>query len=309
MPELPEVNRVVNILKRTALGRRVEKVISTEDSIVYCDGIDNKQFEEEMTGRSILEAGRFGKVFYVRLDGEGRHPVMHLGMTGNVYIKGTNPAFYSSSPKKVDTSWPPRFMKFILRLSALPSDPEGVDPPEVVFVDARRLGRIRLCVDPLTEPPISNLGFDPILSMPPVSEFIEAVKKKNCVIKSLLLDQSFSAGVGNWIADEVLFHSRIHPEQKPNVLGEDVLTRLHEKIKYVCETAVGVDADSAQFPEGWLFKHRWGKGKDPHIILPNGEKAPIKFLTVGSRTSAIVPKVQKLYKVRVFHPSIVSCIE
>ena len=144
-------------------------------------------------------------------------------------------------------------MKFILKLSSVDDQPAL----EVVFVDARRLGRIRLCTEPLSEPPISNLGFDPILSMPLAEKFVEDIKKRKCTIKSLLLDQSFSAGIGNWIADEVLFHAGIHPEQKPNLLDRNTLLKLHEKIKYVCETAVSVDADASQFPEGWLFKHRW----------------------------------------------------
>ena len=51
-------------------------------------------------------------------------------------------------------------------------------------------------------------------------------------------------------------------------------------------------ADSDKFPEHWLFKHRWSKGKkNKQSSLPNGEK--ITFLTVGGRTSAVVPSVQK----------------
>lgn len=51
-------------------------------------------------------------------------------------------------------------------------------------------------------------------------------------------------------------------------------------------------ADSEKFPEDWLFKHRWGKGKKNQAsVLPNGNK--IVFLTVGGRTSAVVPAVQK----------------
>jgi formamidopyrimidine-DNA glycosylase len=51
-------------------------------------------------------------------------------------------------------------------------------------------------------------------------------------------------------------------------------------------------ADSEKFPEHWLFKHRWGKGKkNQPAVLPNGDK--ITFLTVGGRTSAVVPTVQK----------------
>lgn len=50
--------------------------------------------------------------------------------------------------------------------------------------------------------------------------------------------------------------------------------------------------DSEKFPEDWLFKHRWAKGKkNQSSILPSGEK--IEFVTVGGRTSAVVPAIQK----------------
>jgi len=67
-------------------------------------------------------------------------------------------------------------------------------------MDARRLARIRLCASPTKEPPISELGFDPILSMPALDDFSALVKRRTAPIKALLLDQSFSAGVGNWVA-------------------------------------------------------------------------------------------------------------
>jgi formamidopyrimidine-DNA glycosylase len=90
--------------------------------------------------------------------------------------------------------------KFILHVGPASSDNEGVT--EVAFLDARRLGRIRLCMTPLAEPPISKMGFDPILSMPDLTDFSKGVLKRTCPIKALLLDQSFSAGVGNWVAGE-----------------------------------------------------------------------------------------------------------
>lgn len=84
-------------------------------------------------------------------------------------------------------------------------DPEGNQRIEVAFRDARRLGRIRLCASPLLEPPISGLGFDPIHSMPALAEFSKLIeRRKGATIKALLLDQSFSAGVGNWVAGEDL---------------------------------------------------------------------------------------------------------
>lgn len=87
-------------------------------------------------------------------------------------------------------------MKFILHLR----DESTHEVTEIAFLDARRLGRIRLRNSPATETPISELGFDPILCMPSLDVFKPLVLKRSCPIKALFLDQSFSAGVGNWVA-------------------------------------------------------------------------------------------------------------
>lgn len=93
-------------------------------------------------------------------------------------------------------------------------------------------------------------------------------------------------------SDEILYHAKIHPEQYSNTLSDDQIKELNTAIHYVCTTSIDVLADSEQFPEHWLFKHRWGKGKkNQPSVLPNGDK--ITFLTVGGRTSAVVPAVQK----------------
>ncbi|KAL0950635.1 hypothetical protein HGRIS_007424 [Hohenbuehelia grisea] len=217
-------------------------------------------------------------------------PVLHFGMTGMLHVKGEKPTHYREAPKKISEDWPPRFMKFILHLSEKGSDDIVT---EVAFVDARRLGRIRLCASPMDEPPISELGFDPILSMPSVEDFQPLVTKRTCPVKALLLDQSFSAGVGNWVADEVLYHARVHPEQRCNTLSTEQLVAIHTQISEVCRQAVAVNADDSKFPENWLFKYRWGKGKKTHDLkLPSGAPATIKWITVGGRTSAYVAELQ-----------------
>lgn len=93
-------------------------------------------------------------------------------------------------------------------------------------------------------------------------------------------------------SDEIMYHAKLHPEQYSDTFSDAQLKQLHESMMYVCQTAVDVLGDSSKFPEEWLFMHRWGKGKkDAPKSLPNGEK--IIHLTVGGRTSAIVPSVQK----------------
>jgi len=80
---------------------------------------------------------------------------------------------------------------------------------EIAFSDARRLGRIRLVESPLDEPPISELGFDPILTMPLLDDFHTSLSKRTCPVKALLLDQSFSAGIGNYLAG-IFAHRQDH---------------------------------------------------------------------------------------------------
>ncbi|KAJ7923007.1 AtMMH-1 [Mycena leptocephala] len=291
MPELPEVNRAKNLINKVGRGKIIEKVETVEDTIVFA-GTTHDDFAKELTGRTVESAERYGKVFYLNLSGSGKMPVLHFGMTGMLQVKGELASYYKETPRTASTDWPPRFMKFILHLL----DTETGVTTQLAFLDARRLGRIRLCKSPLAEPPISELGFDPILSMPSIEEFKPLVLKRSCPIKALLLDQSFSAGVGNWVADEILYHARVHPERRSNALTDEQLIALHYQTSNVCEIAVSVDADDSKFPENWLFKHRWGKGKKvAHTLkLPTGEPATIKWITVGGRTSAFVVELQIL---------------
>ncbi|KAL1952308.1 hypothetical protein VTO73DRAFT_1457 [Trametes versicolor] len=293
MPELPEVERAAKLLREVAVSKTIVEVESAEDTIVFSE-ISHTEFAAELKGRVVEDAQRYGKVFYLTLSGEGRHPVMHFGMTGMLQVKGQLATYYRETPRKASTDWPPRFMKFILHIKG----PTDAETTQVAFLDARRLGRIRLCASPLTEPPISALGFDPILGMPIADDFKKGVRKRSCPVKALLLGQSFSAGVGNWVADEILYHARMHPEERCNVLSDEQLDALFKQTSEVCRIAVSVNADDSLFPEDWLFKHRWGKGKkEKHTLkLPDGKPATIKWITVGGRTSAYVAELQKLQR-------------
>ncbi|KZT43952.1 hypothetical protein SISSUDRAFT_977590 [Sistotremastrum suecicum HHB10207 ss-3] len=314
MPELPGISQFVEraaaLIRDTALNRKITEVESFPDEIVF-SGISHEEFAKDVKGRTLVDVGRYGKVFYLKLAGEGRHPVLHFGMTGSIQIKGQEPLEYVRRTKR--TSWPPRFLKFILHFEGTKDVPETA----LAFCDARRLGRIRLCNDPLKDPPISAMGFDPLINMPALDDFSSQVLKRRCPIKALLLDQSFSAGVGNWVADEILYHSHVHPEERCNSLNSKQVAELYHWTKQVCATAVGVNADSKKFPADWLFLHRWSKGAKTKesakagLLLPSGEKATIKFITVGGRTSAYVVELQRLggtsdvaEKVGLFSPSL-----
>jgi formamidopyrimidine-DNA glycosylase len=89
-----------------------------------------------------------------------------------------------------------------------------------------------------------------------------------------------------------LGRAKLHPEQYCNTFSDEQIGHLHESLTGVCKTACDLLADSSQFPEDWLMKYRWDKGKKGATNkLPNGAK--IEHITVGGRTSAFVPSVQK----------------
>ncbi|KAL8787146.1 MAG: hypothetical protein Q9213_002362 [Squamulea squamosa] len=211
-------------------------------------------------------------------------------MAGWWKIRGVETAYYKSA-KKEEPTWPPKYWKFTLETSDEPKS-------EHAFVDFRRFGRIRL-VDCAAEEmrnvsPLKDNGPDPVADKDILTEewLVQKLQSKHVPVKALLLDQANISGIGNWVGDELLYDAKIHPEQYSNTLSPAQMKQLHKSIHYVCSTAVNLLAESDRFPEEWLFKHRWSKGKkDAPQRLPTGAK--IKFVTVGGRTSAIVPSVQK----------------
>lgn len=278
MPELPEVERSRRLIEDVALGRTIVKAVCARDSIVY-DGVTPTKMRNTLKGRRVEAACRHGKQLWVELD-RRPWPLFHLGMTGAFHTPDAEPLQLESSGKRVDTSWPPRFTKIHLFLD---------DGGELVMTNARRLGRIRLREDPANEPPISDLGFDPLLELPPPAEFARALRDRSAVMKGLLLDQTFAAGVGNWIADEVLYQAKIDPRRKADSLSRAEALRTRTALKRVIERAVEVNATKTAFPRSWLFHRRWGKNSG--AVTAKGEK--IKHATIAGRTTAWVPAVQK----------------
>jgi formamidopyrimidine-DNA glycosylase len=156
------------------------------------------------------------------------------------------------------------------------------------MTNARRLGRIRLLQDPESEPPIAGLGFDPLLDLPSTPTIGGILSRRTAPIKAVLLDQSVFAGVGNWIADEVLYQAGIDPRRRAHTLPPEQVARLRAALRRVIHRAVAVDADSDRFPRTWLFHHRWGKTAGARTA-----RGQIAFHTIGGRTTAWVPAVQR----------------
>ncbi len=293
MPELPEVETSRRQVDRLLKGQRIVEVLPDYDDHIVFDQASPEAFQKALTGARVVGSGRRGKYFWLELD-RRPWPVFHLGMSGNVEVKkikkGAKTADFVkawggfklwSEGKRVESG--ARFLPFCrLRIVA-------ANGSEIAITDPRRFGRIRLANDPLREPPISRLGFDPLIDFPTARRLGEILAKRKAPMKAVLLDQTLFAGVGNWIADEVLFQAALNPHRLAKSLDPTEVARLRSKLLSVIKKSISVEANYDRYPKSWLFHHRWGKSKD----ASTSKKQKIVHDTIGGRTTAWVPSVQE----------------
>ncbi|XP_040959012.1 formamidopyrimidine-DNA glycosylase isoform X4 [Gossypium hirsutum] len=196
MPELPEVEAARRAIEENCLGKKIKRAIIANDSKVI-EGVSSLDFESALLGKTIVSAHRKGKNLWLHLDSPP-FPSFQFGMAGAIYIKGVAVTKYKRSAVKDNDEWPSKYSKFFVELD---------DGLELSFTDKRRFARVRLLKDPTSVPPISELGPDALFEPMTINEFTDSLSKKKIGIKALLLDQSYISGIGNWIADEVLYQN------------------------------------------------------------------------------------------------------
>ena len=278
MPELPEVERGRKLAEAVTAGRRIERVWCDDDPLVFA-GVEPARWRRTLKGKRVVAARRWGKQLWLELEAPP-HPLFHFGMSGGFKTPTSTPLQLKSGPREDTSVWPPRFVKIRLHLD---------DGGELAMTDGRRLGRILLREDPEREPPIAKPGFDPLLAMPSPKRFAELLRGRGGILKSLLLDQSFAAGVGNWIADEVLFQAGIDPRRRASSLNDAEVRRVRTRLRAIVRHAAEANADAFRYPRTWLFHRRWGKQGDARTT--RGER--IEHITIGGRTTAWVPDRQR----------------
>jgi formamidopyrimidine-DNA glycosylase len=278
VPELPEVETARRLATRVAVGRRIVGVWCAADHLVV-EGATPARVAAALRDRRVRAARRHGKHLWLELD---RRPwlLMHFGMTGGLQVPARRPLRLMSSRGRPSSAWPPRFVKLRLTFD---------DGGELAFADARRLGRIRLRDDPRRQSPLADLGFDALHELPASERFLALLRGRTAPMKALLLDQTFAAGVGNWIADEVLYQARIDPRRPARSLSVAEAGRLRRRLRGVLALAVRVGADSDRYPRSWLFHRRW----DHDPLARTADGAQIRWDTIGGRTTAWAPSVQR----------------
>jgi formamidopyrimidine-DNA glycosylase len=280
VPELPEVETVRRTIENALVGKKITEVEIVPDDIVL-KGISHNVVQQAIQNRTVTAAGRKGKYFWLELD---KKPWLfaHLGMAGWLREVG-EPTIrlreHGEAPME-DENGRPRFLKMMLTAE---------DGRKVAMTDGRRLSRIWLCESPDKDLAISKLGPDCFLDLPEAKEIHLKIMKKSAPIKATLLDQAVFAGIGNWIADEVLYVAGIRPSRLGSSLTFNEVEKLREAVKFVIEHAVKVGADKEQFPSSWLFHSRWGGKKGEDQV----DGQAIVREQIGGRTTAWVPTRQK----------------
>ncbi len=263
MPELPEVATYQKHFSHAALHQKVVSLEVYEPRMVR---VDTDALAEGVVGRTLVDTDRIGKHLLVKLDNDA-WLTLHFGMTGSLqYFRDRDEA--------------PRFTKLLF----------GLSDGWMAFRCPRILGRVGLTDDLEAFRKERKLGQDALKIS--LADFRERWSGRKGLVKPLLLNQAFVAGLGNWIVDEMLYQAHIHPETPANLLSEETITTLYEKMRYILETAVKHEARYEDFPQDFLVTYRWLDRKNHPLQQKNIER-----IVVGGRGTYYCPDEQLLPEV------------
>lgn len=247
MPELPEVETTTRGLQEKILGLTIKDVwtdLATTDKR-QSGAIANpryfKIFREEILGKKVLSVERRAKNILINLSGH-KTILIHLKMTGHlIYGK------YKYLEKK--NKWVPdehgplhdpfnRFVHVVFTFNR---------GKNLAFSDARKFGKITL-LDTATAHEtkhLSNIGPEPLDKNFNLEKLKERLNKKpNGKIKTVLMDQSIVAGIGNIYSDEVLWRAGVNPERKVSKIKPEELKLMFKAVKETLAKGIDFGGDS-----------------------------------------------------------------
>ena len=269
MPELAEVE----YFRRRwdgGIGQRVERVELHGEKRVF-RGSDLGLMEKTLRGKKLVGSETGGKQIAFRFS-NGAWLGIHLGMSGKLRVEAAN-----FTPRKHD-----HLALFQKRRT-------------LVFSDPRMFGRIRFSIG--REMPAWWASLPPAVTS---REFTVArlrqilKRRRRTSLKALLLIQEFFPGLGNWMADEILWQARLHPRVAAGALDDVAARELWRVMRSVCRVALKtIGVDWSEPPADWLIHQRWKKtGRCP----THGTR--LKHAIVGGRNTAWCSSCQKLTPTR-----------
>jgi len=269
MPELPEVETTINELKPHLTGLRIISVEVLAPKTIETPSA--AEFAAGLKGRTITRLSRRGKHLIFNLD-DNRVLIIHLRMTGSLLLKKAS-------------DQPDKFVRVILRFD---------DGTVLHFRDVRRFGRMWLVDDEAAV--VGKLGIEPFCAEFTPQFLKNMLKGRQTPIKSLLLNQTLIAGIGNMYADEALHHAGLHPLRSAGSLNKVEISALHEAILHVLQKGIrgkGASTDTYFRPSGnkgaahleFQVAHR----KDEECPICRN---PIQRITVQQRGTFFCPHCQ-----------------
>ena len=276
MPELPEVETTARGLRAQILGRSIVAVGSL-DWPRMAPNASPEMLAEALVGRTVAAVDRRGKYVIIELFDDA-FLVLHRKMSGNLVLRAADAQLASHT-----------------HLTIAFDDGRRLD-----FVDPRKFGRMYLFVgrDALDTFLAERLGPEPLEIAPSTLDAL--LGRRRGRLKSLLLDQTFLAGIGNLYADEILWEARLHPERSGESLTPRERGRLHEAILRVLSSAIerrGTSLSDYVDAEGERgtnqdFLQVYGRAGLPCIRESCGR--PIVRLVVAQRGTWLCPSCQLL---------------
>jgi formamidopyrimidine-DNA glycosylase len=265
MPELAEVE----YFRRRwddGIDQRVVRVELNGGKRVF-RGSDPDMIEKALRGAKLLSSETRGKQIAFQFS-EGAWLGIHLGMSGKLRVEAAD-----FVPCKHDHL--ALFQK----------------PRTLVFSDPRMFGRIRFHIG--KEMPNWWASLPPAVTS---REFTAArlhrilQRRRRTPLKALLLMQEFFPGVGNWMADEILWQARLHPRVAAGALDDAAARKLWRVMRSVCRIALKtIGIDWRDPPAHWLIHQRW---KETGRCPTHGTR--LKHARIGGRTAAWCPRCQRL---------------
>lgn len=269
MPELPEVQTVVNSLLPHAIGARIAHVEVARADFVCPPGTDLPAL---LTGRTVASVHRRAKRIIFTLDTQERF-MIHLGMTGRVLLK------------------PPGSARALHTHVVMELEKPGGGAVELHLCDPRRFGEVRWLGQATGE---DGLGCEPMVLRPrQLSDLLAASRRP---VKSFLLDQTAIAGLGNIYADEALFAAGIHPLMPCNRITPEGAQKLCRAIKSVLRKALRhrgstlrdyVDAEGGKGAFQKLHQVYDRAGQPCRRC-----RTPIERIVLGGRSTCFCPRCQ-----------------
>jgi formamidopyrimidine-DNA glycosylase len=264
MPELAEVE----YFRRQwdgGLGRKVLAVKLHRQKRIF-RGTDTRALVKNLTGRTALTSVARGKQMLFHFSGDNWLG-LHLGMTGKMRIEKA---------------------KFrVEKHDHLVLEQAG---QSLVFRDARQFGRVRFHHGK-AQPEWWRADIPEIAERNFGQRFLDDFLRRHgrAPIKAVLLMQSGFPGIGNWMADEILWRAQIHPAVRAAQLNARQRAALLNEAKFVVRASLRtLGKDFSDPPKSWLIHQRWKPGG----LCPK-HKVKLRRATIGGRTTAWCPTCQK----------------